>query len=125
IGPGNNGGDGFVVAHLLKEAGFEVIGIQAVANEKVTGGAAIYKKVYLASGGLLKQHLTATEIAQHLQQTDIVIDALLGIGIKGSPEEEMRTLIETINQSRATVYAIDIPSGVPIDRVAGEVIAVQ
>lgn len=125
IGSGNNGGDGFVVAHLLKEAGFEVIAIQAVANEKVTGDAAIYKKVYLASGGLLKQHLKVAEIAQHLHQTDIVIDALLGIGIKGTPKEEMCTLIEIINQSRATVYAIDIPSGVPIDRVAGEVIAVQ
>src|SRR5699024_2021836 len=77
------------------------------------------------SSGLLTQHLKVAEIAQHLHQTDIVIDALLGIGIKGTPKEEMCTLIEIINQSRATVYAIDIPSGVPIDRVVGEVIAVQ
>lgn len=125
IGPGNNGGDGFVVAHILKEAGFEVITIQTVPDAKITGDAAIFKNVYLASGGILKQELRENEVKKCLLNTDIIIDALLGIGIKGMPRREMLTLFEMINTSRARVYAIDIPSGVPIDQVAGAIKAVQ
>jgi hydroxyethylthiazole kinase-like uncharacterized protein yjeF len=104
-GPGNNGGDGWVVARCLAEAGFPVTVIEAAAPKTEEAQAAED-----AAG------LEATEPAAHQSLSDapIIIDALLGTGATGAPRGTIASAIEIVNNARsggAIVIALDVPSG--------------
>ncbi len=104
-GKGNNGGDGLVVARLLREAGREVdvvfasepvgLSVDAAANlERLPGQA-------------------ATTLAGPLRaDAGLVIDALLGTGATGEPRGDVARAIEAIGACNAPVLAADVPSGV-------------
>lgn len=103
-GPGNNGGDGFVAAKLLKEAGRDVSLGLLVDPETLTGDARL---AYADWDG-------QTQPAQSLcfDDTQLIIDALFGAGLSRSLDEETTRLVERMNASRADILAIDLPSGV-------------
>lgn len=118
-GPGNNGGDGYVVARLACEAGLAAVVLNLGAAEKIRGDAAAARKQCRSAGVAIK-NFQADLLAGH----DVVVDALLGIGLEREVDGEWRAAIEAINQSRTPVLAMDISSGLHADtgRVMGAVV---
>ena len=113
-GPGNNGGDGFVVAQLLSEQGFDVA--LACADE-AKGDAAIAAAGWHGARGPLAPSA--------LDGADLIVDALFGAGLSRPPEGGYRTLIEAVNRAHVPVIAIDIPSGIDGDSGQARGIAVE
>ncbi len=119
-GGGKNGGDGYIVATLLRQAGVQVTLYQFGDVSRVVGDAAQARQQYLDSGGEIcnSQHF-------NLQQpADVIIDALLGIGIKGEVRPSLAQLFTLIESHRADVIAVDAPSGLNADtgQVLGQAI---
>ena len=111
-GPGNNGGDGFVVARLLAEAGWPVrLGLLGpVADLK--GDAAVNAKRWRGTVNALSGEL--------LDGKPLVIDALFGAGLSRAIDGVARAVLERITADKLTCIAIDVPSGVQGD--SGEVL---
>ena len=109
-GIGNNGGDGYVVARLAKQAGLQTRIIQVGSVEKIKGDALSAYHAMLRSGVEVETFSSATRFSP-----DVVVDGLLGTGLKGEVAGEWRAAIEAINQSNRPVLALDIPSGLHAD----------
>jgi NAD(P)H-hydrate epimerase len=102
-GPGNNGGDGFVVARHLHDAGLDVGIVLVAAADRVRGDAAIMLRVADAVGVPRRADVEGAEV---------VVDALLGTGAQGVPRPEIAEAISRIAQHGAPVVALDVPSGI-------------
>jgi NAD(P)H-hydrate epimerase len=109
-GPGNNGGDGFVVARHLRDAGLDAWLVLVADAGRIRGDAATMLRVADALDVPRRGEVTGA---------DIVVDALLGTGATGEPRAEIAVAIERITQHAAPVLALDVPSG--IDATTGEV----
>lgn len=116
-GKGNNGGDGFVAARLLREMGFEVEALLLWPGEELRGDAATNFERF---GGDLVEHGLATRLAG----SGAVVDAIFGTGFEGAPREPALGAIQAINACGAPVVACDIASGVDASggEVAGEAV---
>jgi NAD(P)H-hydrate epimerase len=112
-GPGNNGGDGFVVARRLHGDGLEVRLLLAPGADPGRGDAATM--LAAARGVGVGEEGDAAELGR----ADVVVDALLGTGSRGAPEGELAALVRRVNEVAAPVLALDGPSGV--DGTNGEV----
>ncbi|HYV87842.1 MAG TPA: NAD(P)H-hydrate epimerase, partial [Candidatus Polarisedimenticolia bacterium] len=111
-GPGNNGGDGFVAARRLREAGFRVRLALLGQRERLKGDAALAaadwsEPVLPVSGDLLRE-------------SDLVIDALFGAGLDRPLTGEALDLVATIAGRRLDSLAVDVPSGLAGD--SGEIL---
>ncbi|TRX57883.1 NAD(P)H-hydrate dehydratase [Thalassomonas sp. M1454] len=105
-GRGNNAGDGFVFARLAKAAGLTVY-LHALASfDDYQGDAALASEKYLKIAG---EFSSLDNIAK--EKIDVVIDAILGTGIKGALKPNYRELIEFVNVLNKPVLSIDLPSG--------------
>jgi NAD(P)H-hydrate epimerase len=106
-GPGNNGGDGFVAARLLQEAGWPVrlalLGERAALRGDAAAAAARWP-------GEVAGLTPAT-----LDGATLVVDALFGAGLARPLEGMARTVVETVNARRLACLAVDLPSGVQGD----------
>src|SRR4051812_30570637 len=112
-GRGNNGGDGLVVARLLREHGLSVDALLLFASEDLSADA----RANLDRADA--RQLAADELPAALERSAVVVDALLGTGFTGTPRSPLGAAIEAINAAGATVVAIDVPSG--LDASSGEV----
>ncbi|MDP1553426.1 MAG: NAD(P)H-hydrate epimerase, partial [Methanobacteriaceae archaeon] len=125
-GSGGNGGDGLVAARYLLNQGFkvEIILLTSPSNIKSKEAAINWKVLeniieYIPD---LKINicLDSSEInSLILDDNDIIVDAILGTGIKGNLKEPVRSAIELINNSNSIKIATDIPSG--MDPLTGDV----
>jgi hydroxyethylthiazole kinase-like uncharacterized protein yjeF len=109
-GAGNNGGDGYVLARLCQAAGLEALVLAATPPDKLAGDARRAQEEWLAVGG--KAH---PFVADALSGCDVIVDALLGTGMKGVARSESVSVIHAINAVRRPVLALDIPSGIDAD----------
>jgi hydroxyethylthiazole kinase-like uncharacterized protein yjeF len=108
-GPGNNGGDGFVAARLLRERGFRVrLGLLG-AREALKGDAAEMAKRW----GEAVETLNPATIAA----ADLIVDALFGAGLTRPLEGVAAEVVAAINAAGKPVVAVDVPSG--LDGTAG------
>jgi ADP-dependent NAD(P)H-hydrate dehydratase / NAD(P)H-hydrate epimerase len=116
-GKGNNGGDGFVAARLLREMGFEVEASLLWPGEELRGDAAVNFERF--GGDLLDG-----DPAERLAGSGAVVDAIFGTGFEGAPREPAARAIRAINDCGAPVVACDVASGVDAStgEVAGEAV---
>ncbi|MGR5094286.1 NAD(P)H-hydrate dehydratase [Vibrio maritimus] len=109
-GKGNNGGDGYVVGKLALEHNIDVELWQLGSSNALVGDAARARDDFLAAGGLI---LSPKNVVP--EDTDVIVDALLGTGISGDVRDFYSHVIDRINQSTASVIAVDTPSGLNTD----------
>lgn len=119
-GKGNNGGDGLVVARLLRQMGCHPEVFLFAAPESVKGDAAVNLKRWQEASGPLRVISDAQEWEKNrsaLASANVIIDALLGTGLSGPAEGLFAQVIEAINRAgeRALIVAVDIPSGLLSD----------
>src|SRR5579859_6225116 len=110
-GPGNNGGDGWIVAGALAGSGVRVMVVEAGEPRGPDARA--------AKGAAIGSGLTTADIEAWASdpgaERNVVVDALLGTGARGEPRGRIEEAISVINQMRArgaAVVALDMPSGV-------------
>ncbi|WP_066187464.1 NAD(P)H-hydrate dehydratase [Gracilibacillus timonensis] len=113
VGSGNNGGDGFVVGRYLQESGLKVTLFQVVEDKKIKGDAAYHKQLSLQSGVTLVHVDAVSQLKEQLLTFDIIVDAILGIGVQGDIRQPIHGIIDSINQTPRPTISIDIPSGLP------------
>lgn len=118
-GPGNNGGDAFVAARLLREI-YPVTVVFCGDAGKLPADAAEAYRNWLDAGGKVLDHLPKREWG-------LVIDGLFGIGLQRSLSGQLAELVATVNQLGVPVLAIDVPSGLCADsgRVMGCAVKAQ
>jgi NAD(P)H-hydrate epimerase len=104
-GTGNNGGDGYVVARCAKSAGLNTRVVQCGDADRMQGDARLARDAYLAASGKVDT------FAENLPAADIIVDALLGTGLRDQVREPWMAAIKAINAHPAPVMAIDVPSG--------------
>lgn len=102
-GPGNNGGDGFVAARLLRERGHEVRLALLVAHETLKGDAALAAQRW--NGKIVS-------VQEALANADVILDALFGAGLARDLDGEAQAAVDAINASGKPVIAVDLPSGI-------------
>jgi ADP-dependent NAD(P)H-hydrate dehydratase / NAD(P)H-hydrate epimerase len=108
-GPGNNGGDGYVVARVLRNRGIDATVYLAAKREQIKGDARAHLHAYERSHGVVTD-LNLDAIAA----ADLAIDALFGIGLVRPIEGVLAQLVGAINAARRRL-AVDIPSGLHTD----------
>ena len=116
-GKGNNGGDGFVVARLLhrEQAKVKVLNM-APASDLSRDAATKYRQLVRTAGKTVaKPFSSANQIQSMLQDSDVIIDALLGTGLAAPVSGRYAEAIERINQAQRLTVAVDLPSGIHAD----------
>lgn len=104
VGSGNNGGDGFALAWILKEKGFDCTVF--TVSQRLSADSAYYAEKAESAG------VAAVPFTEGcLTGFDTVVDCLLGTGFQGSVRDNYRAAIEAINASGAFVISVDINSG--------------
>jgi hydroxyethylthiazole kinase-like uncharacterized protein yjeF len=121
-GPGNNGGDGYVAARRLALHGGRVV-VAVVASEARPAGATSARNWdrIARDTGIAKVHApVARDVAvfgQGIEKAAVIVDALLGTGVRGPLREPIRTAVDIVNKARAggvPVVAVDTPTAVDL-----------
>lgn len=109
-GTGNNGGDGFVIARMLKEKNWPVT-LAILGNaDAIKGDAKKARDKWNMSGGA-----TRSFTADMLKESQLVIDAVFGTGLDRPLEGEIKSTVNAINASKLPVVSVDIASGINTD----------
>ena len=107
-GTGNNGGDAFVMAEILRQKNFNVKVVIFGEKEKIKPDARYFFELFKNNGGNFITTQGALDIPP---ETTWILDGLLGTGLDGPVRGPMVQWIDAVNQSPARVFSIDIPSG--------------
>ncbi len=112
-GSGNNGGDGFVVARLLKSYGAKASVVLCCGVPKTADAAENYRMLE----DIKQYHITkdAAQISEQLRTASVIVDAVFGTGFHGQLSEPIAALFEQANATVAYKLALDIPSGINAD----------
>jgi len=117
-GPGNNGGDGFVAARYLADAGFDVAVYLLTPAARLKGDAAVNYKLFVNCGGEAVEY-ERRRFARDVARAGVVLDAMLGTGSRGGLTGAFAEVAAALARGGAPVVAVDIPSG--IDAATGAV----
>jgi hydroxyethylthiazole kinase-like uncharacterized protein yjeF len=109
-GSGNNGGDGYVLATLARAVGIDVDVVQVGAMPTRAPAVQAVER-WRDAGGVFR----GDDVQATLSAADVVVDALLGIGLDRAPEGAQCAAIEAINACGRPVFALDLPSGLDGD----------
>ncbi|MDD2366257.1 MAG: NAD(P)H-hydrate dehydratase [Desulfuromonadaceae bacterium] len=125
-GKGNNGGDGFVIARLLSQKGWSVKTIILADREDIRGDAAA-NIAKLADSTINYCTHEGQLSALHMEEifhADVIIDALLGTGLRRDVSNVYLEAIDLVNASGRPVVSVDIPSGIhgTTGRVLGDAV---
>jgi hydroxyethylthiazole kinase-like uncharacterized protein yjeF len=110
-GPGNNGGDGFVIARRLRDAGWTVRLALFGSLDRLKGDAAAHAARWTGQ--------VAEATPEAIGDAGLIVDALLGAGLDRDIDGPLKELIAAVSQSGIPVVAVDVPSGV--DGATGQV----
>ncbi len=116
-GPGNNGGDGFVVARKLHQKGYPLEVWILSSREKFKGDALvnlkIIEKLDLTIRYILDEDVPSAN--KELNGFGLIIDAIFGTGLKRPVEGRFKAIIDAINEAQIATASVDIPSGLSAD----------
>lgn len=111
-GRGNNGGDAFVAARFLDDYDVSV----ALLGRPEAISTAVSRENWDAlRDAELDAEVVKDSRSLDLGDPDVVVDGLLGTGVSGAPREPEATAVRAINETDATVVAVDVPSGMDAD----------
>ena len=123
-GTGNNGGDGFVAARHLATQGYNVYVVllgnsKLIRSEESKNNWKVLEKMFFSVKLLeIKDSSNLAKLSVLLEDADIVVDAILGVGSRGSPRGLYGEAIKLINkyavEKKFKVVSIDIPSGLDV-----------
>jgi len=121
-GPGNNGGDGFVAARHLANAGFKSVVVLVSRDEEPgTADATANWRRLEDVAGVERVHAEAARdlsvLANGIERAGLVIDALLGTGVRGELRSPVAEAVDLIHRARAAgvpVLAVDTPTAVDL-----------
>ncbi len=114
-GTGNNGGDGFVLARALTEAGKSVRIILAGGNPKTADACCNFEKVQALQIPIKDVESLSEDDCTWILNADAVVDALYGTGFHGQLRPAGKTACMLMNQSKGFCLALDLPSGLSAD----------
>jgi NAD(P)H-hydrate epimerase len=117
-GRGNNGGDGFVIARVLSQAGIDVQVYLVGTAADVRGDARLNLDILRRLGFDVIEIRTSQDWELHgaaVLRRDIVVDALFGTGLKTPLHGLSETIVQDLNASAVPVVAVDLPSGLSAD----------
>ncbi|MDP8266998.1 MAG: NAD(P)H-hydrate epimerase [Candidatus Aceula meridiana] len=122
-GQGNNGGDGFVVARHLFNEGLKVkvflIGSIAKLKNDPLLNYKILKKLKCPIKSIKGVNF---EVLRNIKKSELIVDAIFGIGLNRDIGEPYKGIIESINKAKKKVVAVDVPSG--LDSTTGKIFGV-
>jgi len=118
-GPGNNGGDGFVAARHLagKGARVTVLLVGGEARIRTREARKNWEKLKGLGGVKRKPFSKLVDIEPG---ADLLIDALLGTGVRGEVREPFKSIIKKVNAAKAPKVSVDVPSGMDSDTGKGD-----
>ncbi|MEM9547650.1 MAG: NAD(P)H-hydrate dehydratase [Bacteroidota bacterium] len=111
-GPGNKGGDGLAIARILMWKGYEVTPYLCMISDKISQDCDINRNKIDNI-----QVIAAYDLMPQFDDYDVLIDGLFGSGLSRRIEGWAAEIVDELNFSDATVYSIDIPSGMYCDEV--------
>lgn len=118
-GPGNNGGDGYVVAYYAALQGLNVT-VLSIGNSTKSSSSAKTMRERCQHNNICihsYENISTPQLqALFNKPIDVIVDAIFGIGLSAPVHSPYAELIEQINASSLPVFAIDIPSGIHADK---------
>ncbi len=108
-GPGNNGGDGYVIARVAQAQGLRTSVVALADPKALQGDARLAFEEFAAAGGRCEPW------APHALDADVIVDAIFGTGLAREVTGIAADVIGAVNASRRPVLAVDIPSGLDAD----------
>ena len=120
-GTGNNGGDGFVIARHLFNAGFAVTVVVCGDIDKIRGDAKINLDILTSLGLKIERldmegaEIIEARVTKLAGESNMIIDAIFGTGLIGTVHDEYKRLIGSINELGCPILSVDIPSGLDCD----------
>ena len=121
-GKGNNGGDGFAAALELDKKGIKVFVFCISTFEEITGDARYFLELCINSNVQIE---FSGDLLDKSFRCDLIIDALLGTGVRGPVKESIIPWIEWINENNCVVLSVDIPTGLQADSGIAEPVGVR
>lgn len=117
-GKGNNGGDGLVIARLLKQKKVAVETFLLGAASDVRGDAKLALAAFLRTGKLreLRASSSMAPLAKALEGAALIVDAIFGTGLSAPVTGYIAEIIHLLNASGVPIFAVDTPSGLDSDR---------
>jgi ADP-dependent NAD(P)H-hydrate dehydratase / NAD(P)H-hydrate epimerase len=113
-GAGNNAGDGFVLATLAQRAGFDVRVHVVVPQARFVANLAL-PDACAAYADMCSAGVNMTSLQSAISDADVIVDALLGIGLSRALDADFSHAIALINAASAAIVAVDVPSGLDAD----------
>jgi len=117
-GRGNNGGDGFVIGRWLARSGARIRFFLLAEPDQIGGDARVNLEAARALGLPLRTCLSEADLEElpaELAGLDVIVDALLGTGLKSEVRGLFRRAIEAVNAAPGFKAAVDVPSGLDAD----------
>ncbi len=116
-GKGNNGGDGLVVARLLRQSGAKALAVLVSPSTELSHDAKVmYRRFTKIAGSSAARTLTSMDrLRAPLAASEVVVDALLGTGLSSPVSGRYRDAIDLVNEAGRPVVAVDLPSGIHAD----------
>lgn len=114
-GKGNNGGDGFIAAQYLKSQGIKVYALLVDGEPRTEDSMQAMEQAESDNVQIVRIWEYSQKVKDIISTADYVIDAIYGIGFKGSLSDNIKIIADLVNSTHSKVLCVDIPSGVNCD----------
>ncbi len=114
-GPGNNGGDGWVAARELARSGRDVLVVTTVDPDGLPQPALAAAAAAREAGVAWRPLGGLFDLERDLAAAEAVVDALLGVGVRGELRDPLSAVVAVVNDAGLPVIAVDVPTGVDAD----------
>ena len=111
-GKGNNAGDGYLIAGILSETGYDVRAFEVSSPEKLSGDA---RAAYEYCVQTNCQRTSGFDRENASEPFDVVVDALLGTGLSGPLRDDYQAAVDQINALSVPILSVDLPTGLCAD----------